>query len=258
MPVRRTPWPAGAPCWLDLMVPDIVAARKFYASVTDWTFVDTGPRFGHFQMCRVGDRNAAGMGATMTPACPAGWTVYFASEDIEATAALIVESGGSFLLEPTAVGDVCRVAVARDNLGVLFGVFEAGSSIGFEVMGEPGALVWQSGSFTDVARARQFYGAVFGHGFAEIPPLDPQLYGGFTVGGEVIGATVCAPEGAPNGWTAVIAVADVDEAVDVASGGGATVLRPPEDTPFGRMSTLADPFGAVFAVHGENSGRVCA
>jgi hypothetical protein len=29
------------------------------------------------------------------------------------------------------------------------------------------------------------------------------------------------------------------------------VLHPAEDTPFGRMALLTDPFGAVFSVHGE-------
>lgn len=233
MSSRDTPWPVGTPCWLDLMVPDVLAAREFYRVVTNWTFVDTGPEFGHFQVCRVGDRNAAGIGATMTPAGPAGWTVYFATSDVEATASVVLAHGGQLILEPTEVGDVCRVALATDCFGARFGVFEAGSSVGSEVADEPGALVRQSGSFHDVALARRFYGPVFGHGCAEIP--------------------ACAPEGAPFGWTAVIAVLDVDGAVELAAERGAAVLRPPRDTRFGRMSTLADPFGAVFAVHGANS-----
>jgi hypothetical protein len=261
MSVRQTPWPAGAPCWLDLMVPDVARARRFYAAVTKWTFVDTGPAYGHFQMCRVGGSNAAGIGATVSPVVPSSWTVYFASDDVEASAELILENGGTLILEPIEVGDVCRVTVARDRFGAQFGVFEAGSAIGLEVVHEPGALVWQSGVFDDVVKAREFYGRVFGHGFTEIPPLDLDVYGGFTVGGELLGGlgdAQCAPEGTANGWTAVIAVTDVDAAVATAAGLGGSVLRPAEDTPFGRMSTLVDPFGAVFAVQCQKFDRHCA
>jgi hypothetical protein len=44
-------------------------------------------------------------------------------------------------------------------------------------------------------------------------------------------------------------VADVDAAAAVAARAGATVVMPAEDTLFGRMGILTDPFGAMFAVH---------
>jgi predicted enzyme related to lactoylglutathione lyase len=36
--------------------------------------------------------------------------------------------------------------------------------------------------------------------------------------------------------------------VAAAGGAGGTVLVPAEDTPFGRIAVLADPFGATFAL----------
>ena len=70
MPTRDTAWPAGTPNWIDIAVPDVEAALAFYGPVLGWSFVDTGPDFGNYQMCRVGDRNAAGIGPQQSPDQP--------------------------------------------------------------------------------------------------------------------------------------------------------------------------------------------
>jgi predicted enzyme related to lactoylglutathione lyase len=49
------------------------------------------------------------------------------------------------------------------------------------------------------------------------------------------------------------ATTDVDGAAARASGAGGTLLHGPEDTPFGRMATLADPEGAVFSLVGVDA-----
>ncbi|TDP92102.1 VOC family protein [Labedaea rhizosphaerae] len=33
MITRDTPWPAGTPCWVDVSVPDLEKARKFYGEL---------------------------------------------------------------------------------------------------------------------------------------------------------------------------------------------------------------------------------
>lgn len=38
MSTRTSPWPAGFPCWTDLMAPDVDAAKEFYGSVLGWTY----------------------------------------------------------------------------------------------------------------------------------------------------------------------------------------------------------------------------
>ncbi|MGH3765955.1 MAG: hypothetical protein ACRDS0_07465 [Pseudonocardiaceae bacterium] len=56
MPIRSEQWPAGTPCWIDLSVPDVAAAKEFYGAVFGWSFLDTGPDFGHYQICQVEGR----------------------------------------------------------------------------------------------------------------------------------------------------------------------------------------------------------
>ena len=59
------------------------------------------------------------------------------------------------------------------------------------------------------------------------------------------------PEGTPSHWLVYFGVADADAAIDTLLKLGGTVRRPAEDTPFGRMAVVTDPFGAPFAVHQE-------
>ncbi|MGH3670407.1 MAG: hypothetical protein ACRDSH_07200, partial [Pseudonocardiaceae bacterium] len=45
MSTRTEPWPSGTPCWVDLAVPDVEAATKFYGAILGWTYSDTGEEF---------------------------------------------------------------------------------------------------------------------------------------------------------------------------------------------------------------------
>ena len=83
------------------------------------------------------------------PDQPAAWTIYLASDDADATAKLIVENGGSLLVEPTDIGDNGRMCVAVDTSGGVFGVWQAIETIGLEITDEPGSLVWTDARLTD-------------------------------------------------------------------------------------------------------------
>ena len=258
MTTREIAWPAGTPCWIDLMVPDIEAALEFYGPVLGWSFADTGADFHHYRTCQVDGRAAGGIGKVMSTEQPVAWTVYFASEDAEATAKLITDNGGTVHLEPIDVGDVCRIAIAQDSLGAVFGVFQGKDSIGSEVREEPGALVWEDGRFTDPAKGRDFYAAVFGLKYVELPGMELEHYAGLAVPGLEgvaggLGDLGNAPQGSPSHWMPYVEVVDVDAACAAAQRAGGAVLHPAGDTPFGRMADLRDPFGAAFAVHGPNN-----
>jgi uncharacterized protein len=60
-----------------------------------------------------------------------------------------------------------------------------------------------------------------------------------------------APEGTPSHWLVYFGVESVDASVAAATERAGTVMMAAQDTPFGRMAVLTDPFGAPFAVHQE-------
>ncbi|WP_028936559.1 VOC family protein [Pseudonocardia spinosispora] len=250
MPVRDTHWPAGTPGWVDLSVPDVDAALTFYGPVIGWRFAGSDDEYGGYRMCQVDGRSAAGIGPMQAPDQPVAWLLYFASDDADATAKLITEHGGTVLLPPSDIDEIGRIAVALDSTGAAFGVWEGRKAVGMEVYGEPGSLVWEDAMLTDLDAGKRFYAAVFGFGYQPVPEI-PDDFSAFTVGGEMAGGIGVAEAGEPGHWLIYFSVADVDASVAAAGAGGGRVVAPAENTPFGRIATLADPFGAVFGVHSE-------
>ena len=248
MPTRDTPWPAGTPCWVDLSSPDLPKAVEFYSSVLGWTLVDKGEEFGSYHIAEVDGRPAAGIGPVMSAEQPSVWTVYLATDDADATAKMIAENGGSLLFEPMDVPDQGRMAIAADPTGGMFGIWQAAGMIGTGVYNEPGGLVWEDARLTDTAAGKQFYSDVFGYTYQPVPGA-PDDYATFHADGDPLGGMggmMGLPEGTPSHWVAYFAVADADAAVSAVEAGGGAVLMPAQDTPYGRMAAVADPFGATF------------
>ena len=61
MTTYSDPKPAGTPTWIDLMTPDIDAARKFYREVFGWEYDIGNPEFGGYTTARLGQRMNAGL-----------------------------------------------------------------------------------------------------------------------------------------------------------------------------------------------------
>lgn len=260
MSTRTDPWPAGTPCWVDLSVPDVAAAVAFYADIVGWTFVDSGPDYGGYHIAQMDDRATAGVGPIMQEGQPAAWTVYFASDDADATAKLIGENGGSIYAGPMDIPGNGRMVIGADPTGGVFGVWQQTGMIGSAVVDEPGAFVWDDAQLHDVAAGKQFYADVFGFRYAPLGPEAGEEMGDyelFTVGENAdpnrpaggIGGMM-APPGTPSHWLAYFTVVDVDAAAAAVGEGGGTVVMPPENTPWGRISVVTDPFGAAFGLIG--------
>jgi uncharacterized protein len=252
MPSRETPWPTGTPCWADAAVPDVPAAVAFYGAVVGWEFSDLGEQYGHYSIAEVEGRGAAAIGPVEHPSQPAAWTVYLATDDADATVEAVREHGGAVVVPPMEIPEQGRMAVVRDPTGGVVGLWEAGSMIGAEVYNEPGGLLWEDARLTDPEAGQRFYAEVFGYTFDAVPGA-PDDYATFSVRGEIaggMGGMMGAPEGTPSHWLPYFMVADVDAAIAAAEAGGGTVLMAPQDTAFGRMGIITDPFGATVALHG--------
>jgi predicted enzyme related to lactoylglutathione lyase len=256
MPTRSDPWPSGTPCWADLSVPDLTAAKEFYGAVLGWSFFDSGEEFGHYQICQVDGRAAAAISPMQSEDQPTVWTVYLASDDADGTAKLIGDNGGTVLVEPFDIPGNGRMGVAQDPQGAAFGVWQAAEMHGMEVYREPGSLIWTDVRTSDPDAGRAFYASVFGYRYEPIEGAPPDYTtirfdgarDGESVGG--IGGMMGAPEGTPPHWLAYFLVADADAAAAAASAAGGTLLSEPFDTPYGRMVPITDPAGAPFVAVG--------
>lgn len=250
MSIRTSPWPPGTPCWADLSAPDVDDAAARYAEAFGWQVERGGPEYGGYATCLVRGSAAAGIGPAQDGAPPA-WTLYLATDDVDATAAAVTEAGGSVLAPPFDVMEQGRMAVVADPTGAVFGLWQAGASIGSAVVNEPGGLVWEDLRSTDPDAARAFYAAVFGFRFQAVEGA-PEGYTTFSLEDGVplggMGGMMGGPPGALSHWVPYVAVSDVETASAAITRGGGSVLHGPDDTPWGRLALVADPTGASLCV----------
>lgn len=248
MTTRMTPWPPGMPCWADTMTEDVPAAQAFYAAVLGWSFGAANAEFGGYSNASLDGRLVAGMGPLMEGTRSA-WTIYLATEDIDATAAAVTAGGGTVLGGPHAVGDLGHMLVASDPTGAVFGAWQAGGHTGAQVANEPGSLMWEELRSTDPGAAISFYERVFGY---ETRPMDmagPDYVTFHLPGDEAPmgGMGGMFGDAGPSRWLLYFAVADAAaaKAAALAHGGRAGEGNP---SPYGFMQPLTDPAGVGFVV----------
>ncbi|MEU9335548.1 VOC family protein [Streptomyces sp. NPDC048290] len=248
-----TPYATGTPCWVDLMAQDQRQALDFYRDLFGWQGSPGPAEFGGYAVCELHGKAVAGIAPAMAsegqPAPPTVWTSYLATTDAQATQDQIVSAGGTLIAPVMDVGSLGRMLIAADPQGAVFGVWQPGEFSGAQVVNEPGALTWNELHTSDVPAATAFYGEAFG---IEIEPLDgADSYWELRVGGRAVGGvTLLAndPPGTPAHWLTYFSVDDVDSTVDALVRSGGTVLVPPFDMMAGRMTVVADPQGALFAM----------
>ena len=253
MPTRDETWPNGTPCWIDVMVTDPAAAKTFYSSLFGWDIQDGPPEAGGYAMCLLNGRPVAAISPKPEGnPFPNVWSTYLASDDLDATVAKAKAAGSTFMMEPMDVMTAGRLAFGMDPTGAPYGIWQAGDHKGVGVFNEPGALIWNELMTRDYEGAKAFYASVFGYDYDEMEGVSFQYStikrsDGMVVGGiGAMGAEVPAdmsPE-----WTTYFNVADTDASAAKAAELGATVVREPWDTPFGRMAIIRGPQGENFSI----------
>jgi predicted enzyme related to lactoylglutathione lyase len=122
---------------------------------------------------------------------------------------------------------------------------------------QPGRIIWYELLTTDMKAAEAFYTAVVGW---TVTPFSSagQPYDMFNRAANTpIGGVMAIPQGMnfPPHWEMYVVVANLEEAVRKIEGLGGRALGPLVEVPeVGRMRTMTDPQGAVFAIH-EMAGQ---
>ncbi|MBT1004110.1 VOC family protein [Paenarthrobacter sp. DKR-5] len=242
----------GAPCWIDLMTADPDRAKEFYASLFGWTY-ETGDeeKYGGYIMAFKNGAPVAGiMKNEPQSGYPDVWTTYLRVEDIASTANAAVTHGGQVFMGPLEVPEQGHMAMFGDAGGAAVGAWQFGAHTGFQIAAEPGSPAWFELLTRDYEPSVRFYQDVFGWQtsvMSDTPEFRYTTLGsGEAATAGIMDASGFLPEGVPANWQVYFAVENADATIGTATSLGARVLQAAEDTPFGRMATLADPTGAVF------------
>ena len=243
--------PVGTPTWTDLMTPDIDAARAFYHAVFGWEYDIGGPEFGGYTTARLGPRTTVGLMGNQpdAPPMPAAWSLYFATDNIEADVARAVELGAKVLYPAMVVGEFGSMATCEDPTGAAFSFWQAGQHMGSQVTDEPGSAAWYELYSPNAKQARDFYTALLG-ATADPMPGGMEYYVLKHGEQEICGIMQIDPAWGdfhPQ-WITYFAVANADETVATVIKHGGKVMGPVDDSPFGRIAALMDPGGATFKI----------
>lgn len=245
----------GTPCWFELGTTDQAAAKNFYGRLFGWVPQDNPYSDGEFYtMFKSGGRDA-GAAYTLSPKVVAAgvaprWTVYFATPDVDASAAKVVELGGTLMQPPFDVMDAGRMVNCKDPGSAAFALWQPKRHHGAGALNEDNAVCWSELATWDTAQARSFYTGVFG--WSTKGAASMETYIEYSTDGQPRGGLLPMDEhwkGMPSRWGIYVQVADCDAIAAQAKEMGATILYGPFDAPgVGRMAALTDPQGAGFSI----------
>jgi uncharacterized protein len=264
----------GVPCWIDTSQPDPEAAVAFYSDLFGWECEDVMPPGapGMYFTARIRGGDVAAVGSIPEGAPQmATWNTYVWVESADETASKVRDAGGRAVMEPFDVMDAGRMAVFADPEGAVFMVWQAKEHKGAKIVNEHGSLNFNDLHTRDPEGAKSFYGAVFGWdiltldggftawtlpGYAEYlerdnPDLRKQMAEAGAPEGfaDVVASLIPIPDDQPDTpphWGVTFAVDDADAIANRATELGGTVVVPPMDAPWVRMTVIADPQGATF------------
>ena len=241
---ERTSYTPGTFSWAELVTSDADAAKGFYTQLFGWEYEDnpTGPdgpvytmakRDGHYVAALFGDDSQ-----------PPHWNCYVTVASADETAQKANDLGATVVAEPFDVMEVGRMAVITDPTGATLCLWEPRAHIGANLVNTPGAMTWNDLVTPDPERAGEFYGALFGWTFEEMPES-----GGYRVirNGDRSNGGILPQEGQA-AWIPYFGHDDTERVTGQIGDLGGHLYNGPVQVPAGIFAVLGDPQGAVFAV----------
>jgi uncharacterized protein len=244
---EMTRYEHGVPSWVDIGTPDPQSALAFYATLFGWQGQDMGEEAGHYTIVSKAGKQVAAISPAQDPG-PPRWTTYINVDDVDSVAKAAESAGGTVIVAPMDVMKAGRMAIFRDPTGAFIAAWQPGEHLGAQLVNEPGALIWNELSTSDMGKAKAFYSETFGWGWGGSDDYAEAQVAGRTVAG-VTPRRPDLPAEVPDNWLVYFGSTDVDADVKKATDKGATVVAGPMDIPgTGRFAVLIDPQGGAFAI----------
>jgi uncharacterized protein len=244
---EMTKYEHGVPSWVDIGTTDVPASLAFYGQLLGWEGEDMGEEAGHYTIVSKDGKMVAAISPAQDPG-PPRWTTYVNVDDADAATERAVSAGGTVVVAPMQVMEAGRMAILQDATGAVIAVWQPGNHLGAQLVNEPGALIWNELSTSDLGKAKEFYGAVFGWGWGGADEYAEAKVSERTIAGAAP-RRPGMPAEVPDNWLVYFGSADVDaDAAKAAELGGIVVAGPMDIPDTGRFAVVVDPQGAAFGL----------
>jgi uncharacterized protein len=137
----------GKVIFVELVTPDLAAAKRFYGGLFGWTFHDLDAGGTAYAEAMLNGEPVAGLfqkavlaGDHRQPA----WLTYLAVRDVDAAKQTALQHGAKVLFEPHTFPDRGREAVFADPQGAVFAVLASSSGDPPDLLADSGDWIWSS------------------------------------------------------------------------------------------------------------------
>ena len=245
----------GKVMFVELVTPDVAAAKQFYAGLFGWTFRDIQAAGIKYAEASLDGHPVAGLvhkelpeGEHRRPA----WLTFIAVRDVDATKNVALRHGARVLFEPRNIPDRGRQAVFADPQGAVFAVLASSSGDPPDVLAQPGEWIWSSLITSDADTDAAFYQALFNYEIFDLPADEGTQHLMLVSDNYARASANSPPAKKPDfhpHWLNYVRVDDtVKMAAKVVTLGGRVLVEPRVDRHGGKVAVVADPLGAPFGL----------
>jgi len=245
----------GKVIFVELVTPDLTAAKRFYAGLFGWTFRDIQSGRINYAAAFLDGRPVAGLIHKDAPASkdrqPA-WLSFFSVADVDVVKNLALQNAAKVLFEPHSIPDRGREAVFADPQGAVFAVLASSSGDPPDVLAAPGEWIWSSLITSDPDNAAAFYQKLFDYEVFELQAhegIEHLLLASHNYARASVNSLPAKSPNAHPHWLNYVRVEDaVKMTAKVVALGGRVIVEPRIDRHGGKVAVVADPLGAHFGL----------